>query len=116
MSQLQTNIKTFLSINEELKQLQEKTKLLRERKRKLNTSIIEDISKKTTNLDKLKINVDKRYIKFSNVTQYQPLTITYIQECLEKCIDEPENVEYIIDLIKTSRKKQVNKEIKINLL
>jgi len=116
MSQLKYDIQQYLSIDEELKQLQEKSKQLRERKRELNTSIIEDISKKTNNLDKLKINVDKRYIKFSNVTQYQPLTMTYIQECLEKCIDEPENIEYIIDLIKTSRKKLVSKEIKINLL
>ena len=116
MSQLKYDIQRYLSIDEELKQLQEKTKQLRERKRELNTSIIEDISKKTNNLDKLKINIDKRYIKFSNVTQYQPLTMAYIQECLEKCIDEPENIEYIIDLIKTSRKKQVSKEIKINLL
>lgn len=116
MSQLKYNIQQYLSIDEELKQLQEKTRLLRERKRELNTIIIEDISKKTNNLDKLKINIDKRYIKFSNVTQYQPLTISYIQECLEKCIDEPENIEYIIDLIKSSRKKQVSKEIKISSL
>lgn len=116
MSKLKYDIQRYLSIDEELKQLQEKTRLLRERKRELNTIIIEDISKKTNNLDKLKINIDKRYIKFSNVTQYQPLTISYIQECLEKCIDEPENIEYIIDLIKSSRKKQVSKEIKISSL
>ena len=116
MSQLQTDIKQFVSIDDELKQLQEKTKLLRERKRELNSSIIEDISKKHSNIDKLKINLDNRSIKFSNITHYQPLSMTYIQECLEKCIDEDENVEYIIDLIKTSRKKQVHREIKINLL
>ena len=116
MSQLKYDIQQYVSIDEELKQLQAKTKLLRERKRELNTTIINNISKKTSNLDKLKINIDKKYIKFSNITQYQPLTITYIQSCLEQCIDEPENVEYIIDLIKKSRKKQVSKEIKINLL
>jgi hypothetical protein len=116
MSQLQTDIKTYLSIDDSLKQLNEQTKQLREKKRELNTSIINIIEQKHSNIDKLKINVDNRFIKFSNITQYQPLTLTYIQECLEKCIDEEENVEYIIDLIKTTRKKQVNKEIKINLL
>lgn len=116
MSQLKNDIQRYLSIDEEIKDLNEKTKHLREKKRELNNSIINNIEQKHSNIDKLKINVDNRSIKFSNITQYQPLTLTYIQECLEKCIDEEDNVEYIIDLIKTSRKKQVNKEIKINLL
>lgn len=116
MSSIQTDIKEFVSIDEELKQLHEKTKLLREKKRELNKLIITNISQKHSNIDKLKINVGSRSLKFSNITQYQPLSMTYIQECLEKCIDEPESIEYIIELIKTSRKKQVYKEIKINLL
>jgi predicted transcriptional regulator len=116
MSQLKCDIQRYLSIDDELKQLNQQTKQLRDKKRELNKSIINNIEQKHSNIDKLKINVDSRSIKFTNITHYQPITLTYIQECLEKCIDEEENIEYIIDLIKTSRKKQVNKEIKINLL
>jgi hypothetical protein len=114
MSQLQTNIKTFLSIDTDLKKLQDQSRLLREKKRELNISIINDIQQKHKNIDKLKINVDNRSIKFSNVTQYQPLSLTYIEECLEKCIDEEDSIVYILDLIKSSRKRQTTREIKIN--
>ena len=51
-------------------------------------------------------------IKFTKTKQTSNLTLSYVKECLTKCISNEEDVNAIMDVIKTSRESKYSNEIK----
>ena len=108
---LEENIKKWVSLDNDIKELNHKIKLLRGEKEDYNKDILEYIS--DNNLEKATIKLRTGKLKFIDVNQSQPLTYKFICECLYNYFNEDEEkVLDIVTYIKSQRQIKTTKEIK----
>lgn len=110
MDEFQHNIKQWVAIDSQLKALNEQVKGLRERRSELAYEIHTHVD--THNLTNAIVNISDGKLRFSSTKQTSPLTLKYVQECLQKCIDDAEQVAQVMSVIKGSRTINVAPEIK----
>jgi hypothetical protein len=103
-------IQQWVSIDNQLKTLNEKVKELREKKNQLSEDII--VYADDNNLSSATIKISDGKLKFANNKITQPLTLKYLETCLGEIIKNPEQVEKIMDYIKAKREIKYEKEIK----
>ena len=101
-------LQQWVAIDDQLKLLNEKTKLLRDNKSKLSQTIL--YHAQHNNLDSLKIGSEK--IKFSTAKIHQPITLKYLATCLKNIIKNEEQADKIINYIKDKREVTNTFEIK----
>ena len=53
-----------------------------------------------------------RKLKFVETKYSNPITLKYLQNCLEECIECQEDIEHIMTYIKENRETKQNSEIK----
>lgn len=109
-NELSEKIKQWVSLDNELKKLNEKTKELRNLRNILCDDIIEYVS--DNELSHATIKISDGNLRFVETKQYQPLTITYVEECLKNFISDEDKIKEIMKYIKNSREIKVNPEIK----
>jgi hypothetical protein len=107
---LESNIKKWVSLDNEIKQANEKLKKLRESRNDTSVDILNYIHE--NELDNATIKISDGQLKFAQVKQQNPLTYKFINECLKKCINNEEQVELIMNFIKDQRESKVQTEIK----
>ena len=90
MSSFEENIKNWVSIDNELKKINEHIKLLRSQKTENYENIIRYI--KSNNLDKATIEISDGKLYFAPIIQRPSLTFKYIEQCLNKCIQNQDQV------------------------
>ena len=101
------NIKDWVSTDNKIKNLNLEIKQLRDHKNSLTTKIFHKV--KEDNLHNACINISDGKLRFSLTNQSQALTLKYIESCLKKCIDNEEDINHIIDVIKSNREvKQID--------
>ena len=106
----ENKIKSWVSLDNQIKVLNERTRSLREERSKLSENIFEYVE--TENLSNATVQISDGRLKFMETTQTTPLTLTFIKTCLTDCIKNPEDVDSIMTYIKNSRKKKSAPEIK----
>ena len=106
------NIQSWVTIDNEIKKMNEKIKGLRDQKNDLSNDIL--IYIKDNNLDNATIKISDGKLRFMNVKQQTPLTYKFIQECLLKSIKNQEQVELLMTFIKEQRESKIQTEIKRN--
>jgi len=104
------NIKQWILIDNEMKENYEKIKLLRERKNSLQENIITHV--KNNDLDNARVKINDGELKFVETKCSNPITLKYLQCCLEECIESEEDVEHIMCYIKENRETKQHSEIK----
>jgi hypothetical protein len=104
------SIKKWVSLDNELRLLHDKTKELREDKNNIEDGIIKYVD--THNLQNSVVKISDGKLKFTTVKQTNPLTLKYVDECLGKCIKNPEQVKLIMNYIKDSRASKNIPDIK----
>ena len=104
------NIKKWVSLDNQLRSLHDKTKQIREDKNNLEDGIIKYVD--THNLQNSVVKISDGKLKFTMVKQTNPLTLKYVDECLGKCIKNPEQVKLIMNYIKDSRNSKIIPDIK----
>lgn len=109
-NELSDKIKQWVTLDNELKKLNEKIKELRENRNILCDDIIEYVN--DNELSHATIKISDGNLKFVETKQYQPLTMKYIEECLNKFISDDQKIKEIMKYIKTSREIKLNPEIK----
>jgi len=103
-------IQQWVTIDNQLKTLNEKTKELREMKNNTEELILEYVeTKKMTNAT---VNISDGKLKFVSTKQTAPLTLKYVEECLANCIKNEEQVNSIMNYIKESREIKYIPDIK----
>ena len=107
---LQDNIKQWVLYDNQIKELNEKIKKIKENKTLINDNIISYI--KENNLTNANVTLSDGNIKFIDVKQTPALTYKYISECLNECISDEEAVNNIIKYMKQKREYKSNLEIK----
>lgn len=103
-------IKEWISLDNQLKLLNEKVKEIREKRQVANNFIIEHISK-NNNL-KANINIPDGKLKFAQINSAAPLTFKYVEKCLGEVIRNENQVKQIIDYIRSKREIKSVFEIK----
>jgi hypothetical protein len=104
------SIQKWVSLDNQLRSLQDKTKQIREDKNNIEDGIIKYVD--THNLQNSVVKISDGKLKFTMVKQTNPLTLKYIDECLGKCIKNPEQVKLIMNYIKDSRNSKIIPDIK----
>jgi len=106
------NIQKWVSIDTQIKTINEKVKKARELKSKL----IEDIYKyvERNSLETTRIEISDGDLKFYERRDYQPITFRYVEECLEKLLSNPKEVEEIMNYLHEKRDVKVTKDIRRN--
>ena len=104
------SIQKWVSLDNQLRSLQDKTKQIREDKNNIENGIIKYVD--THNLQNSVVKISDGKLKFTMVKQTNPLTLKYVDECLGKCIKNPEQVKLIMNYIKDSRNSKIIPDIK----
>jgi hypothetical protein len=103
-------IQQWVSLDNQMKQLNDKIKELREKKNNLNEDIFRHVE--TTNLSNSSIQISDGKLKFYQIKETQPLTFKYLESCLREIIKNEDQVNKIVEYIKNKREIKYVPEIK----
>ena len=107
---LEENIKKWVSLDNQLKTLTEKTKELREARTTTEELILDYVE--TKQMNNATVNISDGRLRFVSTKQTAPLTVKYVEECLTQCIGNAEKVEKLMDYIKEKREVKYVPDIK----
>ena len=104
------SIQKWVSLDNQLRSLHDKTKQLREDKNNIEHGIVKYVD--THNLQNSLVKISDGKLKFTMAKQTNPLTLKYLDECLGKCIKNQEQVKLIMNYIKENRNSKIIPDIK----
>jgi hypothetical protein len=106
----ESQIQQWVSIDNQIKQLNEKTKELREKKNTLEQNITSYAS--SNNLSSSTIQISDGKLKFQNTRIPEPLTFKYLEKTLGEVIKNESQIKLIMDHIRQKRNIKTVQEIK----
>jgi hypothetical protein len=106
----ENQIKEWVQIDNQLKLLNDKTKLLREQRNKLNENIINYAN--NNDIFNSQIQISDGKLKFTNTKVSSPLTFKYLEKCLGEVIRNENQVKQIMEYVKSKREIKTVSEIK----
>ena len=101
---LEQNIKNWVSIDNQLKEINERAKELRESRSNLENSITQYIEE--NKLTDATIEISDGRLRYANCKNTKPLTIKYVDTCLREIISNKEQVDQIMQYIKSKREEK----------
>lgn len=104
------NVKRWVTLDSQLKMINEKTKQLREEKNSLSKSICEQLEK--TGNKSRKIFIHDGDLKIHEKKEYSPLTFSFLEEHLGKIMNDPSQVNFVIDYLKEKREIKISNDLK----
>ena len=104
------HIQQWVSKDNQMKQLTDKIKELRDKKNTLNEAIFNHVD--NSNLSNASIQISDGKIKFVKTKDTQVLTFKYLETCLHEIIKNEEQVNKIVEYIKNKRDVKYVPEIK----
>ena len=110
MSTFEQNIQQWVSIDNQLKLLNEKIHQLREKRNSLNENIVSYAF--NHNLSNSAVQISDGKIKFTNSKIAPPLTFKYLEKCLGEIIHSESQVKQIMEYLKNKREFKTVPEIK----
>jgi len=117
-STLDKNIQEWVTLDNEHKALNNRLKLVRERKHQLEEQLFQheqfaSLNPLTNSLTKdISIRISDGILKFTNTKITAPLTFTYIKQTLGEIIKNKEQMETILSYLKSKRETKLVPEIK----
>ena len=103
-------IKQWVSIDNQLQLLNEKSKDLREKKAQLQNNILSFAEK--NKLEKNVIQISDGKLQFVETKNYPSLTFKYVEKSLSEIIHNPTQCSQIMQYLKEKREIKTVKEIK----
>jgi septal ring factor EnvC (AmiA/AmiB activator) len=100
---IQSLIKQWVSIDDQLIKLSEQMNELKSQKADLDKTIIQSFEEDKKLGSQIQIS-DSEVLKFAQGTTTDTLTFVFLQNSLSKIIQNPALVECIVDFVKSSRK------------
>lgn len=108
---LETNIKKWVALDDELKKINERAKDLRNNKTTLEKDITVYIE--TNGLTNATIEISDGKLRYGQNKNTQPLTLKYVEKCLHDLMpNNEENVNKIMTYIKDKREEKIIPNIK----
>ena len=106
----ENQIQQWVTIDNQMKILNDKMKELREKKNSISEQINTHIE--TSLLNNTSVKISDGQLKFVNVKETQQLTFKYLETCLSEIIKNEEQVKKIVEYIKNKREVKYVPEIK----
>jgi dihydroorotase len=106
----ESQIQQWVSLDNQLKQLNEKVKDLRDKRNNLEENITSYASENNLSNATVKINDGK--LKFTNTKVQEPLTFKYLEKTLGEVIKNESQVKLIMEHLKQKRAVKIVPEIK----
>jgi hypothetical protein len=110
MSNFEENIQRWVSIDNQMKLLNEKIRDLRDKKGDLTQSILNHAEENHMGNPTIQISDGK--LKFTNTKVSEPLTFKYLEKALSEIIRNEMQVKQIIEHIKKNREVKLVQELK----
>jgi|UniRef100_A0A6C0JLQ0 hypothetical protein len=104
------DIKRWALLDNQLKIVNEKTKKMRDLKSELSEKIRKYMIDNNISNNKIKLS-DGELWMYEKKSQ-TPLTFSYIEETLSNIINDEEQLEYVIEYLKTNREISTSQDIK----
>jgi len=105
-----TNIKQWVNVDNEIKKNNDKLKQLRAQRKELGENIIDYAN--NNKLNQSIINISDGNLTFVQTKQPCYLTLTHVETCLGKFIENKDAVAHIMSVIKNTRSSTVIPDIK----
>ncbi len=102
-------IQNYVLLDDKIKELNSKTKELREKKNVFSKYICDYIDNNNVNKS---IKISDGELKINERKDYTPLSYNFIEDCLSEIIKDENKVSYIIDYLKEKREIKTSLEIK----
>jgi hypothetical protein len=109
-SVFQKNIQEWVTVDNQIKTLNQEIKELRGNRNSLTHNIF--TYAESNNLENAVIQISDGKLKFQNLKQTAPISFKLVKEVLNECIDNAEHVEAIITAIKNKRESKYTYDIK----
>jgi seryl-tRNA synthetase len=106
----ENQIQQWVSLDNQLKQMNEKTKDLREKRNAIEEKITNYAS--SNNLSNATVEISDGKLKFVNTKVQEPLTFKYLEKTLSEVIKNETQVKLIMEHIKQKRSAKIVPEIK----
>ena len=103
-------IQQWVTIDNQMKNLNDKMKELREKKNIISQQINTHIE--TSQLSNSSIKINDGQLRFVKVKETQQLTFKYLETCLSEIIKNEEQVNKVVEYIKNKRQVKYVPEIK----
>jgi len=104
------NIKKWVLLDTQIKQLNDKSKELKDEKNSIETNILDYVE--TNHLNNATAKIAGGSLKFVEIKQTSPITLKFLQQTLSECIKNPSQVDQIMNYIKDKREIKYSKDIK----
>ena len=106
----ESQIQQWVSLDNQLKQLNEKVKDLRDKRNNLEENITSYASE--NNLSNATVKINDGRLKFTNTKVQEPLTFKYLEKTLGEVIKNESQVKLIMEHLKQKRSVKIIPEIK----
>jgi hypothetical protein len=106
----ENQIQQWVSIDNQLKQLNEKVKELRDKRNNLEDNITTYASE--NNLSNATVKISDGRLKFTNTKIQEPLTFKYLERTLGEVIKNESQVKLIMEHLRQNRAVKIVPEIK----
>ena len=106
----ESQIQQWVSLDNQLKQLNEKVKDLRDKRNNLEENITSYASE--NNLSNATVKISDGRLKFTNTKVQEPLTFKYLEKTLGEVIKNESQVKLITEHLKQKRPVKIVPEIK----
>ena len=106
----ESQIQQWVSLDNQLKQLNEKVKDLRDKRNNLEENITAYASE--NNLSNATVKISDGKLKFTNAKVTEPLTFKYLEKTLGEVIKNESQVKLIMEHLKQKRSFKIVQEIK----
>ena len=110
VASLENQIQQWVQLDNQLKQINDKTKELREKRNMLEKNITDYVS--SNNLSNATVKINDGKLKFANTKVPEPLTFKYLEKTLSEVIKNDNQVKLIMEHIKQKREIKIVPEIK----
>ena len=108
----ENQIQQWVTIDNELRNLNEKIKVLRDNRNKLSENIIDYANDKQLTTANSVIKISDGKLKFVNTKIQEGLTFKYLEKSLAEIINNPSQLKLIVEHLKNNRTTKTVQEIK----
>ena len=99
--ELQKYIQKWVAVDNHLQQLQDKTKTMREWKKKLTNKISEIMQQ--NNCEDSILEIPDGELRLSERNEYSGLTLSFVEKCMREIIPDDSQVSFVMDYLRDHR-------------
>mgnify|MGYP003337735269 CR=1 FL=1 len=110
MEKFQQNIKEWVRLDGQIKEYNEQLNQIRTEKSTLQANIYDFVQENDLESSTIKISDGK--LKFTQTKQTPPLSLGFIESCLQEKLNNDDLVSDLMEYIKSKREPKISSEIK----